>query len=170
MWNLKFNFSILPERLRTSLLRVNIQFALALLGSVWCGVSLSMFALSKAFIFCNLPHTPFYLLQFANALDLIICFWTWCSSSLKSVIAAVPNKFMHFYLGGLKYRTCGDGWQDYWRNFYQMRWSQIAVWNPSMGVEIHLWGCFPPAPDKSTLSCSYLKSKLRKVQIIQLFL
>ena len=170
MWNLKFNFSILPERLRTSLLRVNIQFALALLGSVWCGVSLSMFALSKAFIFSNLPHTPFYLLQFANALDLIICFWTWCSSSLESVIAAVPNKFMHFL----------SGWseiQDMWwwvtgllAKLLSDEMEPNCSLKPKHGSGNPPWVCFAPAPDKSTLNCSYLKSKLRKVQIIQLSL
>ena len=145
MWNLKFNFSILPERLRTSLLRVNIQFALALLGSVWCGVSLSMFALSKAFIFSNLPHKPFYLLQFANTLDLIICFWTWCSSSLKSVIAAVPNKFMHFLSG---WSEIQDMWWLVTRLLQKLlsdgaKIQSILLWNLSMGWE-----------DREVLLCS----------------
>ena len=85
-------------------------FSLRWLCSVRCGVVWAcpclhspkllsfLICLTHPFIFCNLPHTPFYLLQFANALDLIICFWTWCSSSLKSVIAAVPNKLIFIWV------------------------------------------------------------------------
>ena len=147
-------------------------FSLRWLCSVRCGVvwacpclhspKLLSFAicLTHPFIFCNLQTLLIWLFAFGHGAPLL---W-------NLLLQLFQINSCTFYLGGLKYRTCGDGWQDYWQNFYQMRWSQIAVWNPSMGVEIHLWGCFPPAPDKSTLSCSYLKSKLRKVQIIQLFL
>ena len=133
-----------------------------LLSFLICLTTLLSFAicLTHPFIFCNLQTLLIWLFAFGHGAPLL---W-------NLLLQLFQINSCTFYLGGLKYRTCGDGWQDCCRNFYQMGWSQIAVWNPSMGVEIHLWGCFAPAPDKSTLNCSYLKSKLRKVQIIQLFL